>query len=167
MYQMMGASMVIVGCAYWGWLKGFELNEKLRLTEEFIRSLEIIKREISDKHRLLPHIMADLSRKEKNITSEYFRILTQKISPETQSSFSLGWAQSMMADLPVELWKILSPLGQVLGQFDGKTQGEALDSVLQDLRQFKVQQAEENLKKVKVYGAFGVTSGIFLVILFI
>lgn len=165
MYKIWGSILVVFGCGYWGWLKGMELKRKLRYTEGFIRSIETLKREITEKHRLIPQIIIDLGENRKNITSEYFRILAEKMCEDTQESFAQRWEESMRKGFPEELREILAPLGQVLGQFDGNTQGEALDSVLRELRHFKGRQEEENQKKTQVYGAFGVTSGVFLVIL--
>lgn len=165
MLQIVGCAMVILGCSYWGWLQGVELKGGLSLTEEFIRALSYIKREIKAKQRPLPKIIYDLGKKEGTRASEYFQILSKKISPDRQATFSVGWAESMMAELPQELTEILEPLGNVLGQFDGKTQGEALEAVLLELKDLRRSQAEKCEKMVQVYGAFGITSGLFLVIL--
>lgn len=165
MLQILGCTMVVVGCSYWGWYQGMELKGRLRLTEEFIRVLSYIKREIKEKHRPLPKIIGDLGRKQGNCVSEYFQILSKKISADRQATFSVGWAESMLAELPEDLMVILEPLGYVLGQYDGKTQGEALDSVLLELKDLRRIQEEKCEKMVQVYGAFGITSGLFLVIL--
>ncbi len=167
MFQILGSAMIFFGCGYCGWMRGLDLKKKVRLTEEFIRALEMMKREITEKQRFLLHIIDDLAKKEKSVASAYFGILLQKLNCESQESFSVGWAESLKEELPVELTDILESLGGVLGQFDGKTQGEALRMVLSELRHLKGKQEETCEKMQQVYGAFGITMGVFLVILLI
>lgn len=167
MIRILGCFCIILGCGYWGWAKGIALKNKVVTTANFINSLEFMKREITQHHRPLPQILEILGGKERGIVGGYFRSLEMLIEQEEQNPFAFGWAKSMaeFPELSPEVVGILEPLGNILGQFDAKSQGEALALVVEDLKKLKENEEVECRKMGQVYGTFGVTSGILLVIL--
>lgn len=165
--RIFGSFMVIFGFAYGGWLQGTLLKEKVRITGEFIHALDYMKREITQKHRKLSDILRYLGEKDQGFVCDYVNTLWETMSPHEEESFETGWRRSMRAipQLSSDLLEVLSPLGGILGQYDGKSQGESLESVIEELRQLKEQQEGKCRQMVQVYGALGLTSGLFVVIL--
>lgn len=165
MMEWLGGLLVIFGCAYWGWLQGQELKKKVSLTSEFIQALDYMKREITQKHRDLSYILDQLCHNSSHLLKEYFINLLVELQHEGENSFASRWHKTMINDFSSDLSELLEPLGGILGQYDAKSQGEALVQVIEELKSLKAKQEIESKKMVQVYAAFGVCIGIFSVIL--
>ncbi len=167
MYKLLGSILVMSCCFYIAWLKNQENKVNIQKTKEFIFALDYIKREITQNHRLLPHILKNIGTRDKTFVGIYCQNLLDQIEGDDGNSFAIKWKNSLedSLDLPKELMHILEPMGFVLGQYDSKSQGDAISSCLDDLERLKQQQTEESGKMVHVYTTLGGCFGIFLIII--
>ncbi|MFI3252884.1 MAG: stage III sporulation protein AB [Eubacteriales bacterium] len=160
-----GCVLVFLGCGYWGWSKGKALERNVSITRDFIQVLTFLQREITQKHRELPSLIKKIGNTRQNAVGQYFKNLFLKISSENPNSFATIWIEEN--DISQKILEILSPLEEVLGQYDATSQGETILSLVEELKEFQAQQEVETEKMLPVYGALGVTTGLFLVVLLI
>lgn len=167
MFKLWGAGLLILGCFYLGYLKSDELKRKVQQTADFSEALRYMRCEITQKHGILRDILLKLGEKEYSTVGRYFSKLLEQL--ENDDPFSAKWKESIQyqTDLPEELKVILEPLGGILGQYDGISQGEVIDDMLEHLNKLHATQMEESNRLGRMYIALGVTGGVFIVILLV
>lgn len=165
MLKLLGALLVMFGFSYIGYLQAKDLKNKVNTTEDFIDTLAYIKREITQSHRSLPDIIRTLSQKEFTVVGLFFKRLRDQM--EENDTFAEKWLQSFLyeRELDPQLQQLLEPLGDILGQYDSYSQGEALDRITEHLEELKRIQQEESIRLGRVYCVMGFSFGMFLVIL--
>ncbi len=166
MSKVVGALLVGFGCSYLGFMQALVLKKAERLTAEWIQVVEYMKREITDKHITLTDILNTVKKSPWVNVGLFAEKLLERLKTHDMERFREIWRTSLEdANISAELVEIILPLGAVLGQYEATKQGEALEYTLQLLKERKQWQGLEHARLSKVYGAIGVTSGLFWVIL--
>ncbi len=167
MLKLCGCLLIILGCGYWGWLRGEKLKEEILLISEFIYALAYLKREIVQNQRQIPYMLEELGKRDKSYVGWYFQQQSLRLREKGSDSFAMAGSAAMDDEtrLSISLRRILSRLGDVLGHYDGKSQGEVIEQLIEELRCLQETQQEGSKGLMEVYGAVGVTSGLFLIIL--
>lgn len=165
MLRLMGAILVLIGGFFVGYLKSQELKGKVEVTTDFLEALSYMKREILQNRGYMFEIMEKLGEKDYSTVGRYFHKMVEQ--RESEANFSEKWRESIQyeEEISEEIRGILEPLGDVLGQYDGESQGEAIGGIVDSLRGLREEQLEESGRMGRVYVTLGVVGGLFLVIL--
>ncbi|MBO5340946.1 MAG: stage III sporulation protein AB [Oscillospiraceae bacterium] len=166
MLRLTGAVLVWVGCVAWGLRAAAERRSQQRLLEELVSSLEIMERELTLNQRALPELMRQLSARATTQSAQLFQSCAD--SMETGGSFVKAW-DSSVAQLPLsrEDSALLLSLGQVLGRYEDRGQGEAVSHIRRGLESRLALVRQQTLASARVYTALGTAAGGFLALILI
>lgn len=170
MIRLVGAVLLTSGSAALGLGAAAHLDGRVRDLKGLIAGLEAMKRALSASMEPLSQMLRAAAQSVQGRPKEFFQFCQQGASCPGEDGFAAVWAAALEA-VPLRLEEQdlleLKPLEGVLGRFDGDSQLAALDRTAAQLA-VRLEEAEEQRRRLgKVYGALGVTSGLFLAILLI
>lgn len=149
MITVVGAALVLTGCALFGIFAVKNLNDRIRALWRMISALDYMAAEIKHGLTPLPEILHKLFGGDNEITSDI--------------SLNDRW-QSATESLPLKPneRQALNELGSFLGRFG---QEAAIERTREQLQNAFTQAKEEQRSKSKLYGFMGIGLGVLIVIL--
>lgn len=169
MIRLVGAVLLTAGSTALGLGAAAHLEGRVRDLKGLIAGLEAMKRAFASLEPLDQMLWA-AAQSVQGRPKEFFLFCRQGASAPGEDGFAAVWAAALES-VPLRLEERdlleLKPLERVLGRFDADSQKAALERTVGQLT-LRLEEAEEQRKRLgKVYGALGVTSGLFLAILLI
>ena len=166
MLRWTGAALVWMGCIAWGLSAAAEGRMQLRLLEDLVHSLAIAERELTLNRTALPDLMRQLASRAVPQSAQLFQRCAD--SMETGESFIKAW-DSGVAQLPLsrEDNALLLGLGQVLGRYEDRGQGEAVAAIRRGLEDRLALVRQQIRSSARVYTALGTAAGGFLALILI
>lgn len=161
MLRVIGAALVWCGCAVWGLRAAAEKRGNLRLLEDLVGSLEVVERELTLNRTALPELMKQLSSQAATQSRQLFTHCADSV--EAGKSFLQAWTGGV-DDLPLsrENKSLLLSLGQVLGRYEDRGQGDAVARIRRELEGRLAHARQETQSLGNVYTALGAAAGGFL-----
>ena len=166
MIRILGAAL-IAGCGCWmGERKARTLRERERVLKELSEGLEQLRRELELLQTPLPQLFRRLEQTARYPMKELFSVCADW-TREEREGISFLWREQVdrLVQLAAEDRYVLASLGEVLGRYPAREQGEAIRNVCVYLKQ-QGEGAEQAYRRMgKVYRGLGAASGGLLVIL--
>lgn len=170
MIRLMGAALVIAGCAAASFGAVCRLDGRVKDLEELTAGLAALQRELCWRLTPLPEAMKEAAEETHGRAAALFDWCARESGRLDGRTFQQVW-QDGLERCPLVLNEedraALERLGSVLGRYDADGQRQAIDGAVGSLNHRKTQAAEDRNRLGRVYGVLGLTAGLFLVILLI
>lgn len=166
MRKLIGSLMVAGGLGWLGWSMALELGRKNRLLRALIGALERMEREMAVRLTPLPSLCILLSREAPPPLDRFFALC----GGAREAPFAAGWeaaAAVLRGSLDHAALDCLLRLGRSLGRSDSEGERALLSSAVEELKGILGRSEERALREGRLYGALGLTAGLFCVILLI
>lgn len=166
MLKLAGSLMVVGGLGWIGWSLALELRRKTVLLRALIGSLERMEREVAVRLTPLPTLCLLLSQEAPSPLDRFFALCGEK----REEPFEAGWeaaAKLLRQSLDGPVLDCLLRLGRSLGRSDSEGERALLASAVEELKGLLARSEENALRQGRLYGALGLTAGLFCVILLI
>ena len=170
MIRLVGAALLTGGGAALGFGAVRHLERRVRDLDLLGAGLTVMRREIDLRLTPLPELLTLAAKETKEEVSDFFRLCSVGAKHLNGRAFRQIWRQgleSVRLRIEPEDLAVVEQLGGVLGRYDGANQRQALDEALARLNEQRKLAADQRNRLGKVYGALGLTAGVFLVILLI
>ena len=168
MIRLLGAALVVAGCAALGLAGVARLDGRVRDLEELAAGLDALRRELGWRLAPLPQALDMAAKAARGPAAEFFTRCVRRAGQPDSQSFQQVWREELAAAplrvLPEDR-ALLERLGPVLGRYDGDSQRRALEDGAEGLRALGVQAADDRRRLGRVYGELGTTAGLFAAIL--
>ena len=167
MMRMLGAVLVAAGCIWLGEKKARRLTDRVRMLSSLSLALEQMERELQLRLLPLPVLMEELSERGDPLVRDLFRRAWNALKNLQETPFDQVWP-ALVRDIPnleESDRRLLIPLGQILGRYDGPGQADSLALVRKELDRHQEQARGESIRLGRVYRAVGAAGGGFLIIL--
>ena len=167
MMRMLGAVLVAAGCVWIGEKKARRLTARVQMLSSLSLSLEQMERELQLRLLPLPVLMEELSVRGDPLVRDLFRHARKALENLQETTFDQAWPV-LIRDIPSleeSDRRLLLPLGQILGRYDGSGQAASLSLVRRELERQQEQARAESIRLGRVYRAVGAAGGGFLIIL--
>ncbi len=168
MMRALGAVLVIASCGALGLSGVARLEGRVRDLGELAAGLDALQRELGWRLAPLPQALETAAGTCRGPAARFFAWCAQGAGREDGRSFQQVWKDGLSA-VPLRLAAgdkaLLERLGPVLGRYDGDSQRRALEDAAAGLRGLQREAADDRQRLGRVYGALGVTAGLFLAIL--
>lgn len=167
MIRMLGAVLVAAGCVWLGEKKTRRLKDRVRMLSSLSLALEQMERELQLRLLPLPVLMEELSVRGDPLVRDLFRRAREALETLPETTFDQAWANltKYIPNLDESDRRLLLPLGQILGRYDGPGQAASLALVRKELERHQEQARGESIRLGRVYRAVGAAGGGFLIIL--
>lgn len=166
MADLMGKTLILVGCTALGLLRGLELKRRTACLADLCRKLAALARDLTFSLRPLPDLLKDGGGE--GPSAPLFAACLEDFAQTGQESWAESWARALdttVLPLKESDRRTLREAGPILGRYDGDSQRCALDGLLVRLEEARSEARREEQRLVRVYAALGVTSGLFACIL--
>jgi len=168
MTRALGAVLVIAACGALGLSGVARLEGRVRDLGELAAGLDALQRELGWRLAPLPQGLETAAKASHGPAAQFFSRCAQGAGQEDGQSFQQVWRDSLSV-VPFRLGEgdraLLERLGPVLGRYDGDSQRLALEDAAAGLRSLQGEASDDRRRLGRVYGALGVTAGLFLAIL--
>lgn len=164
MIRLFGA-LLVTACGCWlGERRACGLRKRKQILEQIVENLEQLRRELEFRQTPLPELFERL---EQMVSGPVRGLFSYQDDWETEKGMSAEWMDQVEAlpFLTQEERYTLSSLGDILGRYPVREQGEAIGSVCTYLRQCTQQADREYSRMGKVYRGLGAACGGILVVL--
>jgi len=135
-----------------------------------ITALETMKSEICDRMTPLPELIDDLAAETSSYAGRFFQYLKEGMGELGIRQFSFLWKDALDRALYPELdeaeRKALSDLGRSLGRYDIEEQRQAISYTQKRLEAYVKSAEEAKRTQGKMHAVLGLTSGLFMVLVF-
>ncbi len=167
MIRLLGALLVVGSCFMLGEDQASGLRRRVRALEALEDGFGQMEREISLRLLPLPQLMEDLADHSRKPASGLFQDCRRVLDQPDETGFDQHWRDALagVKELKPEDRRLLEPLGQVLGRYDGQEQVRAIRSCRRELELALERAREESRRMGRVYRAVSAAGGGFLVIL--
>lgn len=168
MMRLLGAALVVAACGSLGLAAVARLNGRVRDLGELAAGLDALQRELGWRLSPLPQALETASKAARGPAAQFFSQCAQKAGQAGDQAFQQVWREGLSA---APLWlrpedrTLLDRLGPVLGRYDGDSQRRALEDAAAGLRSLQGEASDDCRRLGRVYGALGLTAGLFLVII--
>lgn len=170
MTRLLGAALVVAGCAALGLAGVARLEGRVRDLAELTAGLDALRRELGWRLAPLPDALDTAARAARGPAAQFFTRCAQGAGTPDGQVFQAVWRDSLSA-VPLRLGPedrdLLERLGPVLGRYDGDSQRLALEEAVAGLRALGGEAADDRKRLGRVYGVLGMTAGLFAAILLI
>lgn len=170
MTRILGAVLVVAGCAALGLAGAARLDGRVRDLDELSAGLDALQRELGWRLAPLPDALDTAAGAARGPAAQFFARCAQGARMPDGQAFQQIWAEGLSGvplRLAAEDKSALERLGPVLGRYDGDSQRLALKEALAGLHALRASAADDRLRLGRVYGVLGVTAGLFAAILLI
>lgn len=167
MIRMLGAVLVAAGCVWMGDKKARRLSARVRMLTGLSLALEQLERELQLRLLPLPVLMEELSMRADPLVRDLFRHARKALESLQENSFAQAWFDltGEIPDLNESDRRLLLPVGQILGRYDGPGQANSLALVRRELERQREQASAESIRLGRVYRTVGAAGGGFFIIL--
>lgn len=170
MLKVVGAVLVMAGTIGLGWRGVERLGERAEVLRGLQGSVAYLEEELAFRFTPLPQLLEHLRQNRKGAVGAFFAAVGKKMERCEDVSLRQSWRQSVEETFPMlkdEERKTVAELGEVLGQYDAKTQIQSLKLTGERLAGFYLAAQEERSRLGKVYLALGVAGGLATVLVLI
>lgn len=170
MIRLVGAVMLVSGSGMLGLGAVCTMDRRIRDLQGVLMALETMERELSAGGGDLDHILTAAAESTVGGPSRFFLRCRQDLRKLRHGAFSDVWQKALeegILRLEQQDLTELGGLGRVLGCYDGESQAAALSAAARRLDLRLAQAREQRSGLGKVYGALGISAGLFLVIMLI
>lgn len=170
MVRIIGAGLLLTASTALGFSAAAELRAHVRELEQFIGSFELMERELKGRLTPLPELLRLAANTMKTSVKEFYLLCSALCAKKQDRSFSFIWKNALRAvqlRLTEPELQVVESLGEVLGRYDAGSQIAALQEASERLKGELAAAKERQIHMGKVYGALGMTAGMFLVIILI
>ena len=167
MVRLIGAVLVAAGCAWGGFQAAEGMRRRARTLRELSSGLALVERELELTAPPLERLMAGVAARSQGVAGALFSDCARGMSHLDEEDLPSLWRRLVeeRSGLGREEREILLPLGDLLGRYDSRTQGEAVAAVRRRLEELAGRVEAEGRRRGRVYQALGLSGGAFLVIL--
>lgn len=165
MIKLLGASLILASCSFFGFSLVSRLTSRVTLLTELLSILRVLRVEIGASLAPLPELIVRLS-KTHPLPAALWKNCIERWKPWQGVSFASCWERGLSElDLRPRERHILNEAGSLLGRYDAQRQSEGLASAERELEACLTAAREERTRLGRVLGALGVVSGLVTVIL--
>lgn len=167
MVHLLGAALVAGGCGY----LGFQAAEGLRRREgslrQMARALGLLERELELRAPPLSQLLEEAAGRSEGAARVLLEECCRGLGALDREDFSALWRRQVAQrkEFGAEGQAVLAPLGDILGRYEARTQGESVAAAGRALGELADLIREERRHRGRVYQALGLSGGAFLVIL--
>lgn len=161
----LGALLLVAASASFGILQALELKKRSKELHALIRSLSLLKHDLSARAMSLPDAAAHAGRQGAPICRPFFQQLADKLST-TPLSFEALWRSELLrfSGQSAIVLDALGDLGAHLGRYDAQAQAEAIQACVDTLLA-EADRADERTRQLgKLYAGLGLTVGSMLAV---
>ena len=170
MIRLLGAALLTVGCGGLGLSAVNRLDGRVRDLRELSAGLEILRRELGWRLAPLPEALDAAAVGTHGNAARFFAFCAQGSKQLAGISFRTLWSKGL-EQCPLRLNRedrvLLEQLGPILGRYDGDSQRQAVENVLDGLSRRQAQAEDDRRRLGRVYGVLGLTAGLFLTLMLI
>ena len=170
MIRFLGAALLTAGCGGLGLSAVRRLDGRARDLRELSAGLEILLRELGWRLSPLPEALEAAAGGTHGGAARFFAFCARESGNLDGAPFRTLW-NGGLEQSPLRLNRedraLLEQLGPVLGRYDGDSQRQAVENVLAGLRRLEAQAEDDRRRLGRVYGALGLTAGLFLTLMLI
>ena len=167
--RLIGAVMIIVGCASFGFLLATAHILETSTLKQLIQALQLMESELKYRKTPLPLLCHYVALGQSGLIKTYFLSLEselqQQIQPDAATCAQL--ALDKMQYMPKQTKHLISQLGKSLGKFDVDGQVLGIQTVREEAVLRVKHRNKDQDQRIKNYRIFGICAGIAIVILFI
>lgn len=169
MIRILGAILVLVGCAVFGFLVARTYRREATYLREYIDLLNDIECELQYRAGRLSEIFSNLSQSRKGPIHSFCIALSDELEAQVQPSVPncVFAAVRRTEDLPERVRKYLIKMGQSLGQFDISGQLLELRAIRSEAENELSVMVNEQELKTKNAKTLGICAGVTIIILLI
>ena len=167
MVRMLGAVLVAAGCGWLGLQGAWTLRARARAAEGMAAGLALLEGELELGAPPLPRLLERAARRAAGPARELFLRCAGELDRLEEEPFAALWRRwtAQCAGLSRESREALLPLGDLLGQREGRAQAEGIARVRRHLEDIAAREREDSCRQGRVFQALGLSGGAFLVIL--
>lgn len=171
MIRILGAVLMILSTTAMGYGGVRRLRERVRNLEGIIASLDVMESEICSHLTPMREVLEMLSRNAPVQSRRLFENVADGMCALGRCSFYSIWREGVETTkellLKPEEAETLVELGLCLGRYDVREQAEMISRVRRRLEIFLKRAEEERERDTKMHAFFGISAGIFAVIILI
>lgn len=169
MLRVIGAVLVMAGTVGLAWREVERLGERVEVLRGLQGAVAYLEEELAFRFTPLPQLLEQLSQNRQGAVGAFFGNVGKKME-QGDVPLRQGWRQGVEQTLSMlkdEEQKTVAELGEVLGQYDAKTQVQTLKLTGERLAGAYIAAQEERGRLGKVYLALGVAGGLVTVLVLI
>ena len=170
MLKLLGAVLVIAGAGWCGLVAVGRLRRRVRTLEELRAGLVWLEEELTFRLSPLPGLLERLGRERPGAVGLFFQDVLEGLRRDPEEGLRQSWRQAMVRrldSLKEEERQVLIEVGQTLGRFDAKTQGQTLTQAARRLDRIRTR-AEEDVRRLgRVYTALSLAAGAAVVLVLV
>lgn len=170
--KFIGGIAVCLSCSLIGLYLSFRINYRSNDLSELKKALLMLKAEIEFSRNSLPVAFGVLSERTEGKLSEFFMLISVKMSEKSGEEASLIWKNAVSEKLsktylePDDI-KCAERLGNVIGHPDSLLQLENIDMALAYIDETVSKLGSQNEKTSRMYKSVGVVSGVLITVVLI
>lgn len=148
-YRIVGAVLVVVGCALIGKFKVVTDRQTISLIGEFISGINTMICELEFRRTPLPNLCNLVAERTSGVVSGYFAALEKELSHQTLPDVGAcsDTAMRQCGDIPSEIRQLLSLTGESLGMFGVDGQVEQLQYI-RNIAENLLERAQKNFESL-------------------
>lgn len=163
--HLIGALMMVTASASFGILKALDLRSRSKELHALIRSLNLLKHDLSARCLPLPDSVLHVSMQCDIVCRPFFARISDKLSTTPQSFAELWRSEAMcFSKCGSVVMDALADLGAHLGKYDAAAQSEAIDACVDTLQKAADRSDERMRQYGKLYAGLGLTIGSMLAV---
>ena len=170
MLKLLGAALIMAGAGWCGLGAVGRLRRRVRTLEALRSALVWLEEELTFRLSPLPELLERLGRERPDPVGPFFQDVLTGLRRDPEEGLRQSWRQAMVRRLDIlteEERQILIEVGQTLGRFDAKAQGQALRQAARRLDGIRAH-AQEDLKRLgRVYIALSLAAGAAVVLVLV
>ena len=152
MIRVLGAGLIAAGCIWLGEKKARRLAMRANILHGLSLALEQMEREVQLRLLPLPALMNELSIRGDSLVRTFFQQVRDRMENLQDTTFDQIWSE-LTGDIPgleEADRRILLPLGQILGRYDGPGQASSISFVRKELEQQRERAYAESVRLGRV-----------------
>lgn len=168
MLKLLGAALLLSGCAGFGWSGVRNLELRVKTLRSMSAALELIGCELDFRAPPVRELFERLAVETEQPAASFFRACAEEMSVGEGRPLSELWRKCVkerLTSLKQAEAACLISVGAVLGRYDAQSQRRALNRAREQLDGYLSGAMQERRQKGRVYGALSAAAGVFLVVL--
>ena len=167
MLKLLGAALVMAGAGWCGFCAVGQLRRRVRVLEGLRASLVWLEEELTFRLSPLPSLLERLGREQPGAVGLFFKDVLTGLRQDPEDGLRRSWRQAMVRRLELlkeEERQVLMEVGQTLGRYDVKAQGQALARAARRLDAIRAQAGEDVRRLSRVYATLSLAAGAAVVL---